>query len=129
MINFHSKRIQLFIISAIICIVSILFYRFTFNNTTELDTVSHFFGGISVSLALLYFLDIFKLPYNGRFVVLLFICIVGFEVLEYLTGQYPYNTSRLIDSPESKIDTLIDIISGFIGGLMAKQWWCKWESS
>jgi hypothetical protein len=104
-----------------------LIYRFLLNNTTELDSVSHFFGGISVTIALQQIFtylnsstSVWGIEYvldAKSTVILLFLCIIGFEFLEYITGQYPYSTPSLLQGVESKLDTLIDISSGLLGGI------------
>ncbi len=111
----EKRQIYLVIGSAFVCIGAILLYKELFNNTTELDIVSHFFGGLSVYISITI---VFPMLDEKTQLIILLMCVIGFEIAEYITSQYPYDSFSNINSMESKFDALTDIVSGLVGGYL-----------
>ncbi len=118
---------KLFIATTFLCILFLFIYHFVLNDTTEIDLLSHFFGGISVTIALTYITTNFSpTQFNRPEIILfmLFIAIAVFELLEYLfftyllTDIYPLYTQEYVMSIVNIADTTTDTIAGMIGGTL-----------
>ena len=118
---------KIFIITSILCGLFLFIYHFMLDDTSEIDLLSHFFGGISVTIAITYIAINFT-QYNinrpETILLILFFVILTFELLEYifftsvLSGVYEYYTLEFVMGIVNIIDTISDIIVGMAGGTL-----------
>lgn len=130
--KFSSKSI--FIISTILCIISVLIYHYIFDEEVPLDTVSHFFGGISVMVILIE-LNIYQtntINIKAMFLII-FLSVLLFEIFEHLFFCYVlvdfydnYYLGYIFIEPYFS-DTIKDIIFGLLGGVILLGWRTRYD--
>lgn len=125
--KFRSRYI--FITSTIICLIAVIIFHFVFDEKIPLDTVSHFFGGISVMLVIIklniYLTDMIEVK---TAITLMILSVLLFELFEHLVFCYiltdvhiNYNLGSILAGYHF-FDTIKDIVFGLIGGLTLLTW-------
>jgi len=112
-------------ISFLLCIAIILYYHWFTNETSELDMVSHFFGGITTTAITFLLIETKTLPFlKGYEFHSLVIVVVFFELFEYLFLVYFFPQLKSIPTVTQPFDTITDIMAGLGGGSFFI-WWYK----
>jgi len=114
---------KLFIESSILCVAFLVLFTII-NETMQLDLLSHLFGGISVTIVLVWLAKKYKRLNTKSILAILFACVCIFEVLEFgvlmyvFPDIYPFYNIEYVFGNTNIIDTIQDIIMGMLGGYL-----------
>lgn len=122
--NIKKKLQYISIISFTLCLLFLLVYHYGTKQTTDLDIVSHFFGGLTtssiVSLVALNFPQLSDYKFESLVLV-----VVMFEFFEYLFLVYLFPEFEFVPTVTQPFDTITDIMAGLFGGSILIYWEVK----
>ena len=113
--------------SLLLCIGILLVYHWFTKQTSELDILSHFFGGLTTSSVISLIIEtqpVFNFLVDYKFNSLVLV-VVMYEFFEYIFLAHVIPDLEYVPTVTQPFDTITDIMAGLLGGFLFIVWEMK----